>query len=112
MGEAKKEEVKEAKKEEVKESKEDKKDKKKEVKDKVEDVKMEDAKEKKRRKKKPKRTSSRFGRVRKQVKQYVCAAAPEEKELEVPDGIGIPLGEISNVTTRMGPIRSEDPILR
>merc|ERR1712115_385645 len=83
-------------------------DKKEEVKDKVEDVKMEDVKEKE----EPKRTSSRFGRVRKQVKQYVCAAAPEDKELEVPDGIGIPLGEISNVTTRMGPIRSEDPILR
>jgi len=126
--EAKKEEVKEAKevkkeelKEDKKEAKEEKKeelkeDKKEEVKDKVEDVKMEDVKEKKEEKKKekkeePKRISSR-GRVRKQVKQYVCAAVPEEKELEVPDGIGIPLGEISNVTTRMGPIRSEDPILR
>merc|ERR1711937_554027 len=104
--EDKKEEVKEAKKEEVKEAKEAKKEEVKEAKE----VKKEELKEEK--KEEPKRTSSRFGRVRKQVKQYVCAAAPEDKELEVPDGIGIPLGEISNVTTRMGPIRSEDPILR
>merc|ERR1712025_564788 len=112
--EDKKEEVKEAKKEKVKEAKEVKKEELKEDKKEAKEEKKEELKEDKKEEKKeePKRTSSRFGRVRKQVKQYVCAAAPEDKELEVPDGIGIPLGEISNVTTRMGPIRSEDPILR
>merc|ERR1712080_787249 len=54
---------------------------------------------------------SRSGRVRKQRKQFVFDEV-EEKDLAVPDGIGVPLGEISNVSGRLLSIKMTEPILR
>merc|ERR1712228_1152924 len=36
----------------------------------------------------------------------------EEKELEVPNGIGLPLGEIPNVNQALASVNSADPVLR
>merc|ERR1712150_245255 len=110
MGEEIKEEKKEIKKEGKKEEKseETKEGPTKEVPIKEEPTKEEPIKEE------PKKVEvirSSRGRVRKSTQQFVFEEK-EEKELEVPNGIGLPFGEIPNVNQALGCVSSGDPILR
>jgi len=124
-GETKKEEAKEEKKEEAKEEKkeeakeEKKEEAKEEKKEEAKEEKKEEAKEDKKeetkeepKKEEPKKLArSSFGRVRKSTNRLVFVQK-EDKELEVPNGIGVPLGEIPNVAQGLQYVKAGDPVLR
>merc|ERR1712130_250652 len=56
--------------------------------------------------------SSRYGRQRKSVKQFEFAVRNEDIELNVPDGAGVPLGDIPNVNQMIGMTKAAEPFLR
>merc|ERR1712165_496419 len=94
------------KKEKVEEKKEEKVEEKKEAK-------VEAKKEEKKETKEPEKiVPSSRGRVRKSVKQFVFEERDDDKELEVPDGIGTPLGDIPNVVDGIPAVKLGDPLLR
>lgn len=58
------------------------------------------------------RQGRQSGRSRKAIQRHVSYVVKEDAELKVPEGVGVPLGDIPNVSKKLDAISSGEPVLR